>query len=571
MCPKHAGALLRFHAMQQPLGPAQIRIVPLGGLGEIGMNCLAIEQADGIVVIDCGILFPQDDYGVDVIHPRLDWLVERADRVVGMFVTHAHEDHVGGIPYLLGELDVPVWGSPYALGVIRRRLAEHHFREHELSLRPVCPGERCPVGPFTIEPVRVSHSIVEATALHITTCAGTILHTGDFNFDPDPPDGEPTDVERLRAIGDAGVDLMLSDSTNIEVPERDCTERDVGVELDRLVGGALQRVFVAMFASNVHRMSILGEIAQRHGRRICLLGRSMGNHTDVAQQVGRLRWPSHLLVAPEAARDTPRHTLLVLAGGSQAETNSAMVRLAADVHNHLSVESGDTVVFSSRIIPGNERSVFSLMSALLRKGVDLHSRITNPRVHTSGHAVRSEQERMLRLLRPRAFLPVHGTLHHLRRHAELACELGVPHVLTVENGTTVRFDADRLEVDGFVPHGRVSIADGGEPVDRDTLARRAELGRSGIVTIALVVDGAGRVAAEPGVCAYGVPSVDGDGEALRQVARHVLDAFSRTCSRATEPAVTDAIRRAVRRRLVDLCGCRPVVQVQLSVLDAPEQ
>jgi ribonuclease J len=557
--------------MSPSLDPCSLRIVPLGGLGEIGLNCLALEQRDGILIVDCGTMFPQDDLGIDVIRPDFGWLLQSAQRIAGVFVTHGHEDHIGALPYLLSELAVPVWGPPHALALVRRRLAENHLAPERVRLRPAVLGQQHQVGPFVVQPVRVAHSLVDATALRIQTRAGQLLHTGDFNFDPDPPDGEVTDEARLRAIGDEGVALMLSDSTNIDVPVREGTERTVGATLQRLIAQSPLRVFVTMFASNVHRLRMLGDIAQRQGRKVCLLGRSISTQVEVAHEVARLSWPSGLVVVPEQARTLSREKLLVLAGGSQAERNSALVRLAADSHNQMVIEPGDTVIFSSRIIPGNERVVLALMGALLRKGVRLHTRVTDPQVHASGHACWQEQRHMLELVRPRAFMPIHGTLHHLLRHAELARDCGVQDVVVVESGTTALLDGQGFRRDSCVCHGRVAIASGGGLLDRETLLRRAELGRCGVVAVALAVDSSGRILAEPQVTAYGVPSVDGDGAALRTVTHDVTKALARTRRPRGPSAVSDEIRRAVRRRLFDLCGCRPVVQVQLSVASAPDE
>src|SRR5690606_28100144 len=299
---------------------------------------------------------------------------------------------------------VPVWGPPHAIGLARQRLNEHELGDADL--RTAEAGRSYGVGPFEIEPVRVTHSIVEASALRIRTRAGVILHTGDFNLDPDPPDGEPTDEERLRQIGDETVNLLLSDSTNIDVADRPGSERAVGAALERLVSKATARVFVVMFASNVQRLMLLGDIAQRAGRKLCLLGRSLNTQVEIARRIRRLDWPSDLVISADQARTFPRDELLVLAGGSQAERNSAMRRIAGGTYPYMEIEAGDDVILSSRIIPGNERGVFEMMADLLRRGVHLHSRISDPDVHTSGHAGRSEQLRMLELTRPRAFLPV---------------------------------------------------------------------------------------------------------------------------------------------------------------------
>ncbi|HLV22532.1 MAG TPA: ribonuclease J [Polyangiaceae bacterium] len=543
-----------------PLDPHSIRLIPLGGLGEIGMNCLAIEQVDGVLVIDCGTSFPHDDLGVDVIHPDFSWLVENASRVAGVFLTHGHEDHVGGLPYLLADLAVPVWGPPHAIGLARQRLNEHELGDADL--RTAEAGRSYGVGPFEIEPVRVTHSIVEASALRIRTRAGVILHTGDFNLDPDPPDGEPTDEERLRQIGDETVNLLLSDSTNIDVADRPGSERAVGAALERLVSKATARVFVVMFASNVQRLMLLGDIAQRAGRKLCLLGRSLNTQVEIARRIRRLDWPSDLVISADQARTFPRDELLVLAGGSQAERNSAMRRIAGGTYPYMEIEAGDDVILSSRIIPGNERGVFEMMADLLRRGVHLHSRISDPDVHTSGHAGRSEQLRMLELTRPRAFLPVHGTLHHLLRHAELARSWGVAETLVIENGRVARFDGASLVDEGQVPHGKVAVAIGGEPMTEEALRRRAELGRAGLITVALAVDDRLELLAPPELRARGVPGIDDEPRATRQLAAEIARRIERVRTQRNAD-IEEEVRRAIRRRVFDLCGGRPVVEVQL--------
>jgi ribonuclease J len=540
-----------------------LRIVPLGGLGEIGRNCLALEQPDGILIIDVGTSFPHDDVGIDVHHPDFSWLVERVERIAGVFLTHGHEDHIGGLPYLLDRLDVPVFGPPHALGMARRRLAEHAFAAGDLDFREVRAGSLTRVGPFEVEPIRVSHSITEASALCIRTAEGWVVHSGDFNFDPDPPDGEPSDVARLEAVGDRGVELLLSDSTNIDTAERQGSEKGVAAALERIIAGADQRVVVALFASNIQRLISLGDVAARHDTRVCLLGRSLTGQREVATAIRRLRWPSGLLVDPERAREVPRDRLLVLAGGTQAEPMSALSRLAAGTHPHLELAEGDRVVFSSRIIPGNERAVLGLRNDLLRRGLILHTSSTDPDVHTSGHGGRSEQRRMLELVRPRAFVPVHGTLSHLRRHAELAREVGVGDVMVVENGSVLRYSAGAgLARDGTVVHGKVAVAHGGEVLSEETWKRRVELGRVGVVCVSVVVDAALEAVEAPRIVSRGVPVVDGSDPELRAIARDVVAALTRARGRRGVD-VEDEIRRAVRRRVQSASGTRPVIEVLL--------
>ena len=540
-----------------------IRLVPLGGLGEIGMNCLAVEQRDGIVIIDCGVGFPDNDLGVDIIHPDFRWLVERASRVCGVFLTHGHEDHIGALPYLLSEIETPVWGPPHALGLVQRRLAEHDFAPNEVDLRIATAGARYDVGPFGIEPVRVAHSIVEASALCLSTAAGTLLHTGDFNLDPDPPDGEPTDEARLAAIGDAGVALLLSDSTNVDIAERLGSERGVAEAVERLVEKAAGRVVVALFASNVQRLITFGEMARRFDRKLCLLGRSLDAHATVARDIRRVVWPSDLVVSPEEAMRMPRERVLVLAGGTQAEHGSAMRRISLGSHPIVRLSEGDTVIFSSRAIPGNERAVYAMMNDLLRLGVRVHSRATDPEVHTSGHPGRSELKRMIELVRPRCFLPVHGTLHHLERHAALATSLGISEAIVVENGTPVVCDGRSLRADGRVSHGKISVAKGGEPLSEEALRGRAELGRSGIVVVALVLDDVQGDRAAVRIVARGVPAVTGDGDAVRRLEQEAARAVG-SFREGRGVSLEEFVRRAVRRAAEDLSGTRPIVEVLIT-------
>jgi ribonuclease J len=549
-----------------PIPEQQIRIVPLGGLGEIGMNCFALEQANGIVIVDVGAAFADDDVGIDVWHPDFSWLIAQRERVRGVFLTHGHEDHVGALPYLLSELNLPVWGPPHALGIAKKRLAEHDFAPDELDLREAHAGREYEVGPFLIEPVRVAHSIVEASALHIRTAVGSVLHTGDFNFDPNPPDGEPTDEARLEALGDQGIALLLSDSTNIDVPVRGGSERGVGEALEELIQKAPARVVIAMFASNIQRLILLGEIARRTNRKLCLFGRSLETQYAVASKIGRVSWPSDLLVSGEQAAQLPRERVLVLAGGTQAERNSALKRLSLGAHPLLKLAEGDTVIFSSRIIPGNDRPVFTMMNDLLRAGITLKTRFSDPGVHTSGHAGRSEQAHMIELCRPRCFLPVHGTLHHLQRHEELARELGVSETAVVENGTPLVCDGHKLWKDSPVPHGRVAIAMGGEALSSETHQRRLELGRFGVAFVSLAIGRNDKLIAPPAVRTRGVPLVDNDAAALRAVAREIARTLETFHSGRGLP-LAEFVRRAARRKLEDLSGTRPIVEVETLEID----
>nr|PZN19133.1 MAG: hypothetical protein DIU78_21585 [Pseudomonadota bacterium] len=359
---------------------------------------------------------------------------------------------------------------------------------------------------------------------------------------------------------------MPSERTNIGVVERPGSEQAVADTLEHLVQRASGRCLVALFASNVQRLIKIGQIAQRVGRKVCLLGRSLETQVAVATRIGRLEWPSDLLVNPEQASSVPRDRLLVLAGGTQAERNSALRRISLGQHPLLTLEAGDTVILSSRAIPGNERPVITMINDLLRAGVHVHSRITDPGVHTSGHAGRGEQRRMLELVRPQCFLPVHGTLHHLLRHAELGRELGVQSTLVVENGTAVICDGRELLAEMEVAHGKIAIAYGGERLDAATLQARNDLARYGVAIVALVVDDRDRLAAPPKVSTRGIPTVDGNAHALRALALEVERAF--TLFREGRGATLEEfVRRAARKKVEHLTGIRPVVEVQLVRLD----
>ncbi|MBI5537247.1 MAG: ribonuclease J [Deltaproteobacteria bacterium] len=529
------------------------------------MNCLAVEADDGIVVVDCGVTFPQTDLGIDVFHPDFSYLEERRSRIAGVVITHGHEDHIGGLPYLLRCADVPVWAPAHAMNLAKERLVERGFELRQLKLNTIVPRTRYKIGPLSVEPVRVTHSILEACALILRTPAGTIVHTGDFKFDPTPPDGEHMDVERLKQVGDEGVRLLLSDSTNIDAPASSGSEKLVGEAIDKLVQDAPARVIVGLFSSNVQRLIMLGEIAQRHRRRICLLGRSANTHVRIATQMERLGWPSDLLVPSESVQAVPRSSLLVLASGTQAEPVAAMWRMATRSHPALALDPGDRVILSSRIIPGNDPAVLRMIGHLLRQGVEVRSRITDPEVHVSGHAHRDEQRRMLELVRPQSFVPVHGTLHHLHRHAQFARSLGQPDVLVAENGDVVEVGAGPLRKIDEVAVGKVATYDG-EEISDDVLRERESLGRTGIAVVTLVVDVRGQLLSPPLLSTRGVLDAGEDKDLMRGAALEIAQALSGrpfASERPTDEQIIEVAQRAVRRNLDGISGRRPVAVVHV--------
>jgi ribonuclease J len=552
-----------------------LRLIPLGGLGEIGMNCLAVEQGGEVLVIDCGVTFDNRGLGVDVVHPNFGAL--DGYRVAGLFVTHGHEDHIGAIPYFLRRFDAPVFGPPYALGLVRERADEHEVLKHA-SFQDVAPRERVRVGSFEVEPIRVTHSIADSTALAIRTDAGLVVHTGDFKFDDTPPDGETFDVARFEELSREGVRLLLSDSTNVDASGPTGSEEGVGRALEDLVGGAQQAVVVSMFASNVHRLRLLGEIARRHGRKIVALGRSVGTHARVARSTARstgdhagrpyLEWTPDLVWPADRCAELPRRSILAVATGSQGERAAALSRLARGDHPALALAAGDLVVMSSRVIPGNEPEVMRVMGDLLRRGVELRTWWSDRAVHVSGHAHRQEQSRMIELVRPRAFVPVHGTLHHLLRHAALARELGVADVCVLENGDVATLDASGLRKSGRAPVGRVHVYAGRE-IPASVLGDRVSLASHGVAHLVVPVDARGRPAGDLELSTRGVmdEEVDshllGTAAGLARTAIEELFAGARPDRGPSREDVSEAARHAVRRALARVLGFKPVTTVSL--------
>ena len=547
---------------------SQLSILPLGGLGQVGMNSMVLEQDGEIVVLDCGVTFGGGELGVEVYSPRFDYLTERAAHVRCVLLTHGHEDHIGALPELLRVLKVagadaiPVWGPPYALELARRRLAEQAPELGEVELRPLRPDEAFAAGPFTVEPLRVTHSIADAAALAIDTAAGLVVHTGDIKLDAQPPDGLPTDELRLEALGDRGVRLLLSDSTNVHAPGTSGAERGAAAALEQLLTGLDGRVVVGLFASNVHRLRAVGEIAGRLGRRLCLLGRSARTHGDAAGKLGLLVWPPGLLVAPDMARSLARRSVLYAATGTQAEGRAALRRLASGLHPDVRLEPGDSVVLSSRIIPGNERAVVAMIDDFVRIGVRVHTPSTAPGIHASGHAHRDELRHVLELVRPRAFVPVHGTMHMLDSHARLARELGVSDTLVIENGERITIGADEpLRRDGVFPAGRLARS-GGRVIAADALRERLELSRSGAVVCHMIVSDEGRLVtvriAAPG---SGLGAAD-----CADIERALVHGFVWPGKAATEAELADLVRQQVRRQIKGRQERMPLVEVMVSRL-----
>jgi len=506
-----------------------LRLVALGGLGEIGLNMMAFECRGKILLVDCGLMFPEAYMlGIDLVVPDISFLAGREDDILGLILTHGHEDHIGAVPFLLEGLgNPPIFGSPLTLGLLRGKLAEHGLAGRA-RLKTVRPGERVGLEPFDIEFFRAAHSIVDGMGLAIRTPAGLVVHTGDFKLDPTPVDGETTDLDRLASFGKEGVLLLLSDSTNVEREGHTLSEKVVGERLAEILPTCSGLILVSTFSSNIHRIQQVANAAVAGGRRIVVHGRSMQANIAIARELGYLRIPDDALIDLGQMRDFPRDRVLVITTGSQGEPLSVLTRIAVDDHKQLSVEPGDTVILSSKFIPGNERAITDLINHLYRRGAEVFYETTSE-IHVSGHASQEELKQVLTLVRPRYFVPIHGEFRHLVKHAQLARKTGVPtdRALVLENGCPLVLDADGFRLEQRVETGRVFI-DGKGVGDVGTmeLRDRRHLANHGMVVVLLALNqSSGEILYGPEFLSRGfVPEEEGRDllEGARQAVREML-------------------------------------------------
>jgi ribonuclease J len=548
----------------EPLTEPAVRLIPLGGLGEIGLNMMLVEFGDDLIAVDCGLMFPDAEEmpGIDYIIPDFSYALGKRDGFRAVVLTHGHEDHVGALPYLLARTRVPVYGTPLTLALVAEKLREHDLLAGA-DLRPIRPRDRIEIGPFRVEPIRVTHSIVDGIGLAIDTPVGTIVHTGDFKLDATPLDGEAPDYQRFTELGEHGVLLLCSDSTNVDRPGHTPSEAEVGVALRERFAHASGRVIVATFASHIHRIQQVLTLAAEHHRRAALLGMSMQRNVAIAAEHGYLHVPDDVILPLEELAALPPHRQVILSTGSQGEPHSALALMAAGEHKAIQVERGDLVIISARVIPGHERTIGRVVNALLRLGAEVLYE-DNAFVHVSGHASQEDLKLMLSLTRPRYFMPVHGEYRHLLGHARLAEGAGVPpeRVFLIEDGIGLEVTKTAARVTGRYPVGRVlvdgkGVGDIGAVVLRD----RQLLAENGLVGVALVLGRDGAVVAGPEIVSRGFVHMKENEALLEELRAAVLMALAgRDPGGAVDrEAVGALVRGAVRSFINQRFQRKPVV------------
>ncbi|MBI3988746.1 MAG: ribonuclease J [candidate division NC10 bacterium] len=540
----------------------RVKIVPLGGLGEIGMNCFLLEAEEDLLVIDAGLIFPEEDlYGIDVVIPDFSYLLEHRGKVRGIVLTHGHEDHTGALPFLLHHLKVPIYGTRLSLGLVREKLKEFGLL-HQADLRPVLPRERIRFGSLEVEFIQVCHSIPDGVAVAIRTPAGLVLHTGDFKFDTSPIDGRGADYDRFAELGEEGVLVLLSDSTNADRPGFTPSEQTVGAAFEALFQRVKGRVILACFASNIHRIQQVFDVSDRLDRKVTVTGKSMVGNVRVAMELGYLTAPEGTLVTLSDLKNLPPHQGVILTTGSQGEPLSAMARMASGEHKQVQVQPGDLVVFSARVIPGNEKAIARTINQLFKQGAEVIAQ-EEAGVHVSGHAAQEELKLMLALTRPRFFIPVHGEYRHLHFHTRLAQAVGLPkeRIFLAEDGDLLEFTPSLGRFAGKVKAGRVFV-DGHREVEDPILKDRRQLAQGGMVMVAIgVEEGTGKLLYGPELSSRGFLRGGVRDDLLEEAKEHVratLESLSQE-ERADRALIEQRMQQALRRFLWKRVERRPAI------------
>lgn len=543
--------------------PQKIQIIPLGGLGEIGKNMTIIRYGDDIIVIDAGLMFPEDDMpGIDLVIPDISYLLENRDLVRAIFLTHGHEDHIGALPYVLKQLDVPVYGTRLTLGILEGRLKENNVSSKSLVF--VKPGDQIDVGPFKVGFIRVSHSIADSAGLSIKTPIGMVVHTGDFKLDQTPVDGRATDFHKFAELGDQGVLVLLADSTNSERPGFTKSEKSVGESFDEVFRNARERIIIATFSSNIHRIQQAIDTASKYKRKVAILGRSMTNVINIALDLGYLSIAQGVIVNIDDIHKYPSSSVVIITTGSQGEPMSALTRMAMSDHKKVDISPGDTVIISATPIPGNEKLVSRTIDYLFRQGAEvIYDKSSG--THVSGHASQEELKLMHNLIRPKFFVPVHGEYRHLVKHANIAEELGMPkeNIFVAENGHVLEFSDDKGSLNGKITAGNVlvdglGVGDVGNIVLRD----RRQLAKDGILIVVITMDKQlGCVLAGPDIVSRGFVYVR-ESEQLMEEAREKAKVALDKCGieGVTEWGVLKtSVRDALGRYLYEKTRRRPMI------------
>ena len=541
-----------------------LRIIPLGGLGEFGNNMMLMEYGDSVIAIDCGLMFPGADLlGIDIVIPDVSYLLEGKKKFHGIVLTHAHEDHMGALPYILRQLHVPTFGTPLTLGLLRNKLREHHL-ENTTELREITPGVRWELGPFKLEGIRVTHSLLHCLALAIETPVGIVIHTGDFKIDQTPMEGEMFDFQKFAAYGEKGVLLLLSDSTNVEREGHTPSEREVGKNMKELFQGCRGRIFVATFSSNIQRIQQVADLAESFGRKLILSGRSMLKNAQIASDLGCLRLPDAVMTDGERWQDLPRDRLVFLTTGSQGEPLSVLQRIALNDHREIKMERGDTVVLSAKFIPGNEKVIANMINRLFRRGAEVHYEKVSE-IHVSGHASQEELKTMINLTRPRYFVPIHGEYRHLVKHTRLAQRVGVSeeNCFLLENGDVLELSSHSAARVNSVSTGKVfvdgkGVGDVGDVVIRD----RRHLSEDGVVLAIMAIhQQTGELAAGPDIISRGFMRAEDGQEVLEQAKALVLKTL-RGANREvrTDPSeLQEKVRKSLQRYFFKTLERRPMI------------
>jgi ribonuclease J len=541
-----------------------LKIIPLGGLGEFGLNMMLIEYGDAAIAVDCGLMFPSADLlGIDLVIPDVSYLLERRDKLKAIVLTHAHEDHVGALPYVLEHFNVPIFGTRLTLGLLANKLREHDL-DGTADIREITAGAPWDIAPFRIEGIRVTHSLMDCLALAIETPVGTVIHTGDFKIDNTPMEGEMFDFQRFAAYGEKGVLLLLSDSTNVEKSGYTRSEREVGSNLEQIIQHSSGKVLVSTFSSSIPRIQQVIDISERCNRRVVLSGRSMIRNSQVAADLGYLRLPRSFMTERERWQDLPIDRLTFLTTGSQGEPLSALHRVALNDHKTIKVEPGDTVILSSKFIPGNEKTISNLINHLYRRGAEVHYEKVSE-IHVSGHASQEELKIMLQLTRPHYFVPIHGEYRHLVRHRQLAQDVGIPpdNCFILEDGDVLELTASSAQKAKPIQVGKVfvdgkGIGDVGDIVIRD----RRHLSEDGMVLAVMAVhQQSGEIVAGPDLISRGFMGAEENEEVLehaKKVVVETLNGMNRE-TRSDPAEVKEEVRKALRRFFRKKLERHPVV------------